>query len=103
MMELRVRVTISEHGADPDSGERLLEGFLATHPESAPVVSQNLAEKTLTVSFSVLAEDAFAAGPVGGKIFMDGVNASELPATEILDVSVSHAEIESETRELQPA
>jgi hypothetical protein len=102
-MELRVRVTMGEHGADPENGERLLDGFLATHPESAPVVSQDLADGTLTVSFSVQAEDAFAAGPVGGKIFMDGAKASELPATEILDVSVTHAEIESETRELQPA
>lgn len=101
-MELRVRVTIAGHGADLDNGERFLEGFLATHPESTPVVSQDTAEGTLTVSFSVEAEDAFAAGPVGGQIFAEGANASGLPVSEILDVSVTHAEIESETRVLQP-
>jgi hypothetical protein len=103
MTELRVRVTIARHGVDPKNGERFLEGFLATHPESHPVVSQNTAEGTLTVSFSVEAEDAFAAGPVGGRIFTDGAMASGLPRSEILDVSVTHAQIESETRELQPA
>jgi hypothetical protein len=103
MMGLRVRVTISKHGTDPDNGERFLEGFLATHPEANPVVSQNTADGTLTVSFSVEAEDAFAAGPIGGQIFVDGANASGLPPSEVLDLTVTHAEIESETRELQPA
>lgn len=103
MMGLRVRVTIAEHGTDPDNGERFLEGFLATHPEANPVVSQNTAEGTLTVSFSVEAEDAFKAGPIGGQIFAEGATASGLPLSQVLDVSVSHAEIEAETRELQPA
>lgn len=102
-MGLRVRVTISEHGADPDNGERFLEGFLATHPETNPVVSQNTADGTLTVSFTVEAEDAFAAGPVGGQIFAEGANASGLAVTEVLDVTVTLVEIDSETRELQPA
>ena len=102
-MGLRVRVTIAEHGADPDNGERFLEGFLATHPEANPVVSQNTAEGTLTVSFSVEADDVFAAAPVGGRIFVEGADASGLPPSEVLDVSVTHAEIGSETRELQTA
>lgn len=102
-MELRVRVTIARHGVDPENGERFLEGFLASHPGAHPVVSQNTTEGTLTVSFSVEAEDVFAAGPVAGQIFTDGAQASGLPVSEILDVSVTHAEIESETRELQPA
>jgi hypothetical protein len=102
-MELRVKVTIARHGVDPENGERFLEGFLATHPEAHPIVSQDTSEGTLAVTFSVNAEDAFAAGPVGGEIFIEGANASGLPASEVLDVSVTHAEIESETRELQPA
>lgn len=103
MMGLRVRVTVAEHGTDPDNGERFLEGFLAMHPDTNPVVSQNTAEGTLTVSFTVEAEDAFAAGPVGGQIFAEGANASGLPVTEVLDVTVTHVEVESDTRELQPA
>lgn len=102
-MELRVRVTIARHGTDPDNGERFLEGFLAAHPEAHPVVSQNTVEGTLTVSFSVEAEDVFAAGPVGGQIFAEGANVSGLPVSEVIDVSVTHAEIESEKRVLQPA
>ena len=104
-MELRVRVTTGEHGRDPANGERFLEGFLATHPEAHPVVSQNVADGTLTVSFSVEADDAFAAGPIGGEIFTDGATASGLPVSEVVDVAVTLADVgsEDEARELQPA
>src|SRR6266516_2602782 len=99
MMGLRVRVTISKHGTDPDNGEQFLTGCLETHPEANPVVSQNIVDGTLAVSFTVEAEDAFAAaGRVARQIFAEGASASGLSVTEVVDVTVTQVDVESETR-----
>lgn len=57
MTEHRITITQAEHGFDPENGERFLAGFLEAHPETGPVVSQDTRAGTISVTFSVDAED----------------------------------------------
>jgi hypothetical protein len=61
LVSFDVRITVAELGHDSANGERFLDAFLAVAPESDPVVSQNLHDGTLTVSFACDAQDATAA------------------------------------------
>ncbi len=53
--EYRVTITMSGHGSDPQAAEDFLEGYLQTHPDAGPVVSQNSQEDTISVTLSVQA------------------------------------------------
>jgi hypothetical protein len=98
-------MTVSEHGFLPENGERFLEGFVETHPEVGPVVSQNTQTGSLSVTISFDAEDIGEAAVRGTQIFIDGAEASGLePPDEIeITASVATAEQYDEERELQPA
>jgi hypothetical protein len=104
----RFRMTLSEYGSDESYGERVLEAFVATHPEVGAVVSQSTKANTLTVVFSVEAETADAAIQHGREVFAAGGAASGLPMTELLEANVilvasgDNSERDEE-RELQPA
>jgi hypothetical protein len=99
-MEFRLTVTVARHGRDLDNGERFLEGFIATHPETGPVVDQNLETGELSITFSFEAEDFREAAERGGAIFNDGANSSGLEPTDFISAQVSVVEPD---RELQPA
>lgn len=110
-MEFRVTVTITEHGCDPDNGLRFLAGFRSTHAETGPVVDQDTSTGELAVTFSFEAHDLMDAMNVWPPIFIDGANASGLPATELSDYRLA-AEIiplsdkpkrARKARKLQPA
>lgn len=53
--EYRVTITMSGHGSDEQAAENYLEGYLQTHPDAGPVVSQNSEEDTISVTLSVQA------------------------------------------------
>lgn len=96
--------TIAEHGVAPENGERFLEGFLATHPEVGPVVSQNVETGELSVTFSLEADDMKSAVSHGIDIFAEGAVASGLAPTEVVDLNASLAtDSRDEALELLPA
>jgi hypothetical protein len=104
----RFRITLSEYGAEETFAERVLEGFYATHPEVGAVVSQNSRDNTLTVVFSLDADDSNAAIDRGQAIFRQGGEATGLPMTELIEANVSLVPADEladcdGTRQLQPA
>src|SRR2546428_12848981 len=104
-MEYRLSITITGHGRSQELAERLLDAFLATHPEVGPVVSGDLALGTLTVIFALSAEDVDEAFERGRIVFADGLAKSGLKPAEIVSVVVEAAPVEElePDSELQPA
>ena len=105
MDSFRLRLSMSDHGRDPRNGERLLDAFMATHPEVGPVVSQNVRTAQLVVTIAVDGADITDAVGKGVPIFIDGLEASKLPPSDVLDISAAliSADELDESRELQPA
>jgi hypothetical protein len=101
----RLRLSLSGLGHDPANGERLLEAFSRTHPDTGPVVSQNVQTGRLEVTIAVEATDITDALAKGVPIFVDGLGASKLAPSDLVDVSASliPADELDETRALQPA
>jgi hypothetical protein len=96
MPEHRIHITVADHGHDLDNGERFLAGFSKTHPEVGPSVSQNIAEGTLSVTFSLDAADADQALEFGRPIFVAGGDASGLTPTNIISVEAHLVRAEDE-------
>ena len=105
MDSFRLRLIMSDHGRDPDNGERFLEAFMKTHPEVGPVVSQNTETGRLVVTIAVDATGITDAVEKGVPIFIDGLDASGLTPSDVLDISVSSipADELDEAKQLQPA
>jgi hypothetical protein len=101
----RLRLILSDSGRDPANGERFLEAFMKTHPEVGPVVSQNVRTGQLVVTIAVDGTDITDAVRKGVPIFIDGLDESKLPPSDVLDISASliPADELDESRELQPA
>lgn len=77
-MEYRLTITIPAHGMLEENAELLLDAFLRVHPEVGPVVSGNLMDSTLSVTFSLEASDLDTAFQRGQAILAEGVSASRL-------------------------
>jgi hypothetical protein len=105
MDSFRLRLSISDLGWDPENGERLLDAFMKTHPEAGPVVSQNVQTGRLVVTIAVDGLGITEALGKGVPIFIDGLGASELPPSDVIDISASliPADELNEAKELQPA
>jgi hypothetical protein len=105
MDSFRLRLSISDLGRDPENGEHLLEAFMKTHPEAGPIVSQNVQTGRLDVTIAVEGTAITDALKTGVPIFVDGLGASKLPPSDVVDISASliPADELDETRELQPA
>jgi hypothetical protein len=104
----RVRITLAGYGEDEAAAERFLGGFVSTHPEVSPVVSQNTVANTMAVVYSLEADDPNDAAVRGRPIFVDGAEASGLDPVDLLELNVSLVGFETESaeadeRELQPA
>lgn len=93
-------MTIAEHGHEPTNGERVMAGFMKVFPEGGPSVSQNTETGTLTILFSLDAEDAREAVGRALDIFGSAMAETDLEPTAVLDVEAS---VETAERELQPA
>jgi hypothetical protein len=105
MDSFRLRLSISDLGRDPENGERLLEALIKTHPEAGPVVSQNTQTGRLDVTIAVEGTDIAEALVIGVPIFVDGLGASKLAPSDVVDISASviPADELDEAGELQPA
>jgi hypothetical protein len=88
-MEVRFSFTIAEHGFDVEAAERFLDGFLTAHPETGPVVSQNIRTGELSVTFSVDAEDVLDAVQRAREVFLEGATASGLMPTPVIEISAA--------------
>lgn len=87
-MEHRITITVAEHGHDEENGERVLAGFLATHPETGPVVGQDLEVGTLDVTFSLTAADAQEAYDRAVPVIAEGFHGASLSEQRIVGLSV---------------
>jgi hypothetical protein len=103
-MEARISITIDEHGRDEATMERVLEAFLKTAAETGPVVAGNVATGALTVTFALEAVDFDDLKARAASTFVEGMTASGLALSEVLDVDIEALSAAAELRrELQPA
>lgn len=87
-MEYQLTFEVSQHGHDPENGERFLSAFMEMHPETGPAVMQNTETGTLTVMFSFVAEDFNDVAHRATAIFADGAAATGLPVTEVISAHI---------------
>jgi hypothetical protein len=87
--EHRIEITIPAYGHDPDNGPRFLESFMRLHPEVGPSVSQNTTSGTLSVTFSLDADDANEAFDLARPIFNESASGTGLMPRKVINVEVS--------------
>lgn len=72
-----------------------MDAFMATFPQGGPSVSQNFQDGTLTVTFALDADDARDAVEKAVRIFGAGAAATQLPASDVVDVEASVVEADT--------
>ena len=103
-MEHRVTLTITEHGRRPESGDAALTAFQQLHPDLGPVVSQDPALGTMSITIALDADDAHAALDAAKPVFVDGLNASGLEKTRSVGLAAEAVPAdELAGAELEPA
>lgn len=90
--EYRITITMAGYGGDEDAAESFLEGFLEKHPETGPVVSQNRASDTLSVTFSLKASGQEHALKLGQVVWAEGGAASGLEPTHVVRAEIEPVE-----------
>jgi hypothetical protein len=90
--EHRITITMAGYGSDEDAAEAFLEGFLSTHPEVGPVVSQSIKEDTIAVTFSLQAGSQDHALKLGNVVWVDGGAASGLEPTHVIRAEIEPVE-----------
>lgn len=86
--EYRVSITMSGHGSDDQAAVDFLDGYLKTHEDLGPVVSQNSAEDTITITFALRATNQDHAIKLGTEIWAEGGEASGLEPGDIVRAEV---------------
>jgi len=107
-MEHRFSITFPELGSSEDVIERVLEGFLTTHPEVGPVVSANTESGELTVTWSLEADSFEDAHERSTPVFVEGMAAAGVPEVSPIRVGIEVVEVEESVEAeappaLQPA
>lgn len=90
--EHRITITMAGYGADEDAADALLDAFLAKHPETGPVVSQNRAADTISVTFSLKAGSQEHALKLGQVVWAEGGAASGVRPTRVVRVEIEPVE-----------
>ena len=90
--EYRITITMAGYGTDEDAADALLEAFLAKHPETGPVVSQNPAADTISVTFSLKAGGQEHALKLGQVVWAEGGAASGLEPTRVVRAEIEPVE-----------
>lgn len=90
--EYRITITMAGYGQDEDAAESFLEGFLEKHPETGPVVSQNRAADTISVTFSLKAGGQEHALNLGQVVWVEGGAASGLEPTRVVRAEIEPVE-----------
>lgn len=101
-MEYQITVEVAEYGHEPEDGERFLSGFMETHPEVGPAVSQNTETGVLTILFSFEAAEVGDLAEEAATVFSDGAQATGLPATKVLSMHIDLVEDEDRTEDRAP-
>ena len=86
--EYRVRVTMRGYGDDDDAAVDFIEGFERTNAECGPVVSQNSAEDTISITLGLRAKDEENAVHIAAEVWAEGGIASGLEPGEIVRIEV---------------
>jgi hypothetical protein len=86
--EYRITITMAGYGGDGDAADAFLEGFLEKHPETGPVVSQDRAADTISVTFSLKASGQEHALKLGQVVWAEGGAASGLEPTHVVRVEI---------------
>lgn len=107
-MEHRFTITLGELGRSEKSVERVLGAFLEHHPEVGPVVSANLESGELSITWAIEAADARDAYERSTPVYLESINASNVPeappvGVEIVAVHTEQALDEETPPALQPA
>lgn len=84
--EYRVRITMAGYGDSDDAAVAFLDGLIATNPECGPVISQNSAEDTITITLGLRAKDEENAVHLAFNVWVEGGMASGLEPGEIIRV-----------------
>src|ERR1700744_1145807 len=82
--EYRVSITMTGHGRDDDAAAEFLDGYLSTHADLGPVVSQSSAEDTITITFALRATSEQHAMKLGAEVWAQGGEASGLEPGEVV-------------------
>jgi hypothetical protein len=86
--EYRVSITMSGHGSGDDAAADFLDGYLTTHADLGPVVSQNAAEDTITITFALRATNEQHAIKLGSEIWAEGGEASGAEPGDVVRAEV---------------
>lgn len=86
--EYRITITMNGYGSDEQAAESFLEGYLVSHPDAGPVVSQNTRDDTIAVTMAFCASSQQQALELGLAIWADGGKASGLSLGEIVRTEV---------------
>jgi hypothetical protein len=86
MNEQHVTISVAEHGFDAENGETWLEALLDVAGEAGPVVTQNAEDGTLTMSFTVEAEDPTGAISAAAEVFRLAADVTGLAETPIIEI-----------------
>jgi hypothetical protein len=90
--EYRITITMAGYGADEDAADAFLEGFQKKHPETGPVVSQNRAADTISVTFSLKASGQGRALKLGQVVWSEGGAASGLEPARVVRAEIEPVE-----------
>jgi hypothetical protein len=105
--EYRITITMAGYGTDEDAADALLEAFLAKHRETGPVVSQNRAADTISVTFSLKAGGQEHALKLGQVVWAEGGAVSGLEPTRVVRADIEPvddaAEDQAQASERVPA
>lgn len=86
--EYRVTITMTGHGSDEQAAEDFLEGFLSTNADCGPVVSQDTAEDSISVTLAFSAANEQNAVELAGQIWAEGGEASGVCPGEVVHVEI---------------
>jgi len=90
--EYRITITMAGYGTSEDAADALLEAFLAKHPETGPVVSQNREADTISVTFVLKASGQEHALKLGQIVWAEGGAASGLEPTRVVRAEIEPVE-----------
>jgi hypothetical protein len=90
--EYRITITMAGYGRDEDAADAFLDGFLEKHPETGPVVSQDGAADTISVTFSLQASSQEHALKLGQVVWAEGGAATGLEPTHVVRLEIEPVE-----------
>lgn len=86
--EYRVTITMAGYGDDDDAAGAFLDGWLATHPEVGPVISQNSEEDSISSTISLQTSGEDRAVTLASSAWIEAGVESGLEPGDILRVEV---------------